>query len=64
VGAALTQIGARFVDAAGVLASKPPARLFFPFDGHLDQDGNRYVPEALRTASLSGWARRSGAALR
>jgi hypothetical protein len=50
--AALAQIDARFFDATGVLAADPPARLFFPFDGHLDPEGNRRVAEGL----LTWWA--------
>jgi hypothetical protein len=59
---ALDEIDAMVFDATGVLAADPAVRVYFPFDGHLDREGNRRVADGLLAAwSLDCSRARSGA---
>jgi hypothetical protein len=43
----LAELGAAVFNATEALAADPPARLYFPFDGHFDREGNRRVADSL-----------------
>jgi hypothetical protein len=46
----LEGIDAAVFDATDALAARPAAELYFPFDGHLNREGNRRVAEGLLAA--------------